>query len=217
MTRLLTLSVLFTTLTACGLTGGDADVAPAPAPDHGKATITPGPSPGSTPDEGTDADAPITADDCEQAEAGEPLPEGEWLTGKLSCGDEVVGHTGGGGQWFNTRFYEHNQCTPATTNHDGGNERVYQLTVPDGDRSVTVTLDTPCGDLDLAAFKYDGSSVPAPTASFSRCEMNIKGGTTQEHVKLVSRNKTVWTVVVEGKDGEALPYALRVACKDGLN
>lgn len=73
------------------------------------------------------------------------------VTAEIACGQRIVGHTKGGVNLYNTRWYEKNTCWPATRNHDGGDERVYVF-YPDKSprfqrgetrQRVTVTFDSP--------------------------------------------------------------------------
>jgi len=115
-----------------------------------------------------------------------------------------------------TRWYERSHCTPATTNHDGGDERIYRLEIPDGEWHVDVWLDTPCADLDLAAFLWNDTT-RCPTGTVDRCDMWPKPGTEREYLQIVSQRKSNWLLVVEGKDSEEGPFALHVQCKPGLH
>ncbi len=134
------------------------------------------------------------------------------VTGRIECGEQLVGHTRGGVQEFDTRFYEANFCTPATTDHSGGDERIYRLSVPDGRLRPWVTLDTPCADLDLAVIKWSGTSMPSASSSVNDCEMFPKDGTTREIVDVTSDRATEWLIVVEGKGSEEGAFGLTVQC-----
>ena len=123
----------------------------------------------------------------------------------------------GGVTRLHTKFYEKNHCTPGTTNHDGGDERFYRLSLPDGDTMAVVTLESPCANLDLAAFKWNGDDCPSGDTSVSRCEMWPKDGTKSEQVKLTNRGKADWLLVVEGQDEEEGAFSLSVECRPGLN
>lgn len=187
-----------------------SDVAPTPGAAAPKLQLgsTTGPAPvPAEPD-----NAVIKRADCDAVEPGEP-PQDGCFSGTLSCGDEVVGHTLGGGNHFDTRFYEQYFCTPATTNHDGGDERVYRLQMPDGLWQVEVTLDSPCADVDLAAFPWDDESCPDKTARIDQCEMNRQSGTKRERVQFVSQSAGAWLLVVEGEGEHEGAFGLRVTCQ----
>lgn len=213
MRRLTLLSALL--LTACeSLTGtdapGDGTAAPKPAPGGDVIAV---PKPGAQPEPGST----FGDEDCDKVEPGEPVPDGQCITARIRCGDEITGHTQGSGvARFDTKFYERFQCTPSTTNHDSGDERVYELLLPEGEHTADVYLETPCANLDLAAIKYGGEACPDLGSVVNQCEMWPKPRSKSEHVKLVSQGESRWLIVVEGQGDEEGPFQLRVECKDGL-
>lgn len=161
-------------------------------------------------------EAGITKSQCKDLEDGGPVEGPGCITGRISCGETVIGHTIGGVRRFDTRFYERAFCTPALTNHDGGDERIYRLDMPDGPWTAVVTLDTPCADLDLAAIRWDGDDCPTPSHIIHQCEMWPKDGTAREQVRLASTSQSSWFLVVEGKDEHEGAFALTVQCFPGI-
>lgn len=154
--------------------------------------------------------------DCDALpDAGPPIGP-DCMSGELRCGETLIGSTKGGVRRYDTRFYESNFCTPATTEHDGGDERVYRLRMPDGDWTAVVTLDSPCADLDLAAMKLNGDTCPTAASMVGQCEMYPKDGHQREQVRLVTQRETDWWVVVEGKDDAEGGFALTVQCRAGV-
>lgn len=134
---------------------------------------------------------PISASNCSDEMEPPALSGPDCITAQIRCGETVIGTTKGGGSWFDTRFYEKKYCTPATTRHDVGHERVYALTLPAGDRRATVWLDTPCADLDLAAMRVtDHNSCPTIDHNVTQCEMWPKSGTARERVEMASQDET---------------------------
>lgn len=193
-------------------TGSPADANPAAPP---KTLIQPGTS--TTQDR---PEAAITAAQCGDLTDGGPINGPGCITGTIACGETVIGHTKGGGQNFDTKFYERHHCTPATTNHDGGSERIYKLEVPTGDWRVQISLDTPCADLDLAAIESASADCPQIGGAIDRCEMWPWDKTTPEKVVFSSRGGSSWFVVVEPKtiDGAQTDgaFAVHVQCQPGL-
>jgi len=159
----------------------------------------------------------ITASQCSELTHGGAVSGPGCVTDVLRCGETLVGHTVGGVDRFDSRFYEKQFCTPRITNHDGGDERVYRLDMPDGDWTALVTLDTPCADLDLAALRWDGDDCPTIGHSLSHCEMDIENGTAREQLRLASQKATSWYVVVEGRDEQEGAFSLTVQCYPGLS
>ncbi len=157
-------------------------------------------------------DSPISPDDCTRIE-GTPM-DADGISGTLTCGQTLVAQTRGGTTRFGTRFYEKNYCTPATTNHDGGDERIYRFDMPKGPAKAWLTLDTPCGNLDLSAMKAKEGAIPNGEADLLQCEMNVKDGHTREKVELNILEATTWWVVVEGAGDEEGVFALHVQCEE---
>jgi hypothetical protein len=176
-------------------------------------TTTALPGPASKPEAATEPTA-LDPDACQELTQGEP-PIDDCFSGTITCGETIIGHTRGGVDRYNTRFYEKNMCTPATTNHNGGDERVYRLDVPDGRQMTTVTLDTPCADLDVAAFKWNQPECPHDAHLINGCEMAVDDRSSREEVKLFSMKKTTWLIVVEGKADDEGAFALTVDCDRG--
>ena len=166
-------------------------------------------------EEPTDEESGFTSADCDDVEPGEPVPEGECITAQIQCGDTIVGHTEGGIDRYNTKFYEANQCVPALHDHDGGGERVYELLLPEGEANADVYLDTPCANLSLVAMKY-ADGCPKATSRVHVCEMAPQSGTRSEKLHLVSQRQNRWLIVVEGEDDAEGPFQLRVECAKGL-
>lgn len=159
----------------------------------------------------------IYADQCDDIDHGGKLKGPDCITDTIQCGQTIVGHTAGGVNRYNTRFYEKNFCTPALTNHDGGDERVYKLHMPAGDRVALVTLDSPCADVDMAALKWnDSGKCPSGDSMIHQCEMWPQPKGAREQVKLVSQKETTWLVVVEGKDEHEGAFSISVQCWRGL-
>jgi hypothetical protein len=177
---------------------------------------TPPPKP-APPPSGPKLPAPaLTEETCGQLTAG-AATDG-CLTGTLSCDQTVVGHTLGGVKRFDTAFWREHKCWPDTVNHDSGDERAYRLTLPAGEWTATITLDTPCADLDMMAFEWSGQTCPPPGAEIERCESGRYPGKRREQVRIVTQEEkeTTWFVVVEGGGTEEGAYALQVACEKGL-
>lgn len=158
----------------------------------------------------------LYANQCDDIGSGGP--HDGCITGRIECGQTIVGHTRGGVNHFDTLFYEKKFCTPSTTHHNSGDERVYVLDAPDHDFTAVVTLDTPCADLDLAAFKNKGGTTcPTINDLVPQCEMWPKPGNTREQVALATQHPTRWFIVVEGKDpDEEGAFSLTVQCKNDI-
>ena len=191
--------------------GSGATTAPEPseAPAKPHVAILPGAITGPAPEPGQ----ALTAAQCSEMQDGGPLAAGsDFLTAEVKCGDVVLGHTRGGVERFNTKFYEKNFCTPGTTQHDGGDERVYRLQLKAQERA-RITLDTPCANLDVAAIQSASGATALPTEALGqRCEMVAMKGTTREVLDLYTDVDDTWFLVVEGQKDEEGAFALHVQC-----
>lgn len=158
----------------------------------------------------------VTSSNCGDLEDGGLVNGPGCITNEISCGETVIGHTKGGVQRFDSKFYEKKFCWPFTVNHDGGDERVYRLVMPEGEWKAFVTLDTPCANLDLVAIKWDGDDCPTMSANVPQCEANFDVKSSREVVELVHQGQATWYLVVEGRDDEEGAFALHVQCRPGL-
>ncbi len=167
---------------------------------------------------GPDApEAKITASQCNDMTDGGPLDKSGCFTATIECDTSIIGHTRGGTQLLDTRWYEKNYCWPATEMKDGGDERLYHFRFPDeGKWRARVTLDSPCADLDVAIFNWDKPN-QCPTGKeegLYECEMKRQKGTKREVVEAVTDGGRLrdWVIAVEGVKDEEGPFSLTVQC-----
>jgi hypothetical protein len=158
----------------------------------------------------------VTASNCDDLQDGGPVTGPGCVTGEIRCGQTVVGHTKGGVDKFDTKFYEKKFCFPGFNDMNGGDERVYRLVMPEGEWRAFVWMDTPCADLDLSAMMWDGDDCPDMGANISRCESEPQKGANWELVELTHQGNATWFLVVEGKRQEEGAFALHVQCREGL-
>lgn len=163
----------------------------------------------------------VTADQCNQIEDGGPVKMNGCITDRIECGQSIVGHTRGGVNLLNTRWYEKNYCWPATEQKDGGDERIYAFSFPDdGAHVARFTMDSPCADLDIAVFTWDKQTCPTgKEEGLFECEMKREKGTKRESVEAVTDGGRLkdWLVVVEGVRDEEGPFSITVQCGDGVH
>jgi hypothetical protein len=161
----------------------------------------------------------ISPDQCEDIADGGPVDG--CITAEIGCEQRIIGHTKGGIDQFDGRFYEKKFCWPNTRDHDGGNERVYKLVMPEGEWRAWATLYTPCADLDLAGVRHDFGGCPNLSSKTGACEMTIADSTSAERIEMTSQTKKpgqrpVWYIIVEGKNDEEGPFELHVQCREGV-
>lgn len=155
----------------------------------------------------------FASSECAASTDGGPVIDG-CMTAELHCGDVVKGNTRGGVKKVDTRFYEKNFCTPATTKHDDGDERIYKLVVPDPQTRVIAYLDTPCANLDLAAWHDDnGSTCPTLEGDATPCEMSVKKGS-RKFVDIRDNVPRTYWLVVEGQGADVDGgFSLSIQCE----
>ncbi|MFT7517902.1 MAG: hypothetical protein ACI9MC_000026 [Kiritimatiellia bacterium] len=165
----------------------------------------------------------ISGGQCSELQDGGKPKGPSCLTDTIKCGQTIIGHTKGGTNQYNTRFYERNTCWPGTRNHNGGDERVYQFVANDSPRfkkgeqrqRVTVWFDTPCADLTFSAmYTKKKNQCPGPQDSVGWCD------SANPFTRKSNRNKMNMTVdqgevyyfFVEGADEEEGPFSITLEC-----
>lgn len=163
-------------------------------------------------------DPSIHPDMCADLEDGGPVGPDGCVTGELKCGDRIIGHTVGGIERYDGHFYEKKFCWPNMIDHDGGDERVYRLTMPEGEWRAWVTMYTPCADLSMAAVRHQSSTCPTMATDIKVCEMSPREGLMTERLELTtqSRGEPTWYVIVEGAGQEEGAFELVVQCHPGV-
>jgi hypothetical protein len=154
----------------------------------------------------------VDQSECNAIES--PAPDKDGVTGTIKCGETIKGVTRGGANKFNSKFYEKNFCTPRTTSHETGDERIYKFEMPNGPARAWVTLDTPCANLDLAVMKASGGGIPDGSSDLQQCEMKVKDGHTRERLELDIMEATTWWIVVEGQGEDEGAFAVTVQCEE---
>ncbi|MFK7927819.1 MAG: hypothetical protein AB8H79_06505 [Myxococcota bacterium] len=157
---------------------------------------------------------------CDDAGADEPVRGPDCVTAEIECGDTIIGHTKGGVDRYNTRFYEANFCWPGTRNHNGGDERVYVFRADKTPRfkagetrqRVSVTFSSPCADLTFTSM--EGEQGVCPSDGVRICDtanpFTRKRGQSVSH--LTVDEGEVYYFLVEGADEEEGAFSISVEC-----
>lgn len=168
-------------------------------------------------------DAGLSSSQCGDVTDGGPVNGPDCVTAEIKCGDTIVGHTRGGTNLYNTKFYERNTCWPGTRNHNGGDERVYMFVADKSPRfqkgeerqRVTVYFDSPCADLTFSAmYTNTVGKCPGPNDSVKWCD------SANPFTRKMNRNKMnitadageVYYFFIEGADDEEGAFSLTLEC-----
>lgn len=166
-------------------------------------------------------DAGVSSGQCGDVSDGGPVNGPDCVTAEIKCGDTIVGHTRGGTNLYNTKFYERNTCWPGTRNHNGGDERVY-LFVPDKSprfqkgeerQRVTVYFDSPCADLTFTKMVGDSANkCPTDTAKLCDSANPFTRKLNRNTMNITVDAGEIYYFLVEGADDEEGAFSITLEC-----
>ena len=172
--------------------------------DDSDSGYTPASGPGDD-DADTDCDvsydaAPISGDDC--------------VTETLSCGDSLDATTDGGLKEISGPALQSWFCTIASDNDYVGAERVYEFIHP-GDTNVAtgsfseaiVTLDEPCGGLELFVMAWADDTCPVDGMGVLQCDEASGTG----EIIIYDNEVRRYLIIVDGAD-QPLPFTVGIDC-----
>ena len=155
--------------------------------------------------------------DCEK-DLSPPAGIDECVDAVLRCGDSVLGTTRGAANRFEEDAYVSWYCFPLPDGEYAGGEVVYTFQHP-GDQDVTITLETPCAELDLAALRWafwdsDGDCPSADSTLATDCEADdSRGDGVIELPEIPDGTPYQYLVAVEGPEPVDAVYRLTVTCE----
>ncbi|RME28717.1 MAG: hypothetical protein D6798_01755, partial [Deltaproteobacteria bacterium] len=163
-------------------------------------------------DAGASQDGGVEDLDCDHPPEPDDVAGPDCLTDTISCNQTIVATTEGGSDAIDGAGYGSWFCSPVDSGVYQGAERVYAWEHP-GNGNATVSLYTPCDDLDLFAIYWeDETSCPSAEYSIGECEGET--GSDSHHEFVIWNNEPRrYLIVVEGPDGEQAPFRLTVTCK----
>lgn len=216
-----TLALLLVLALACGkekpkyseeIVGREEYVAsPGWAPGEAGATSAPPPPAATSASGGPPPPAPkLQQADCE---VEYETPKAGGISSVLQCGGFFGGTTEGGTSSFGDEFYQRAFCSPARKRYDDSPEAIYAFELP-ANNQATITLDSPCAELDLVAIAWtlDGLPTTAQVGRVRECEMNAKSGGGTVTLTSVDRAQT-FLIVVDGQEGQSGNFSLKADCK----
>jgi len=159
-----------------------------------------------------DSDPPKQDDDFCNSEEGLDVPfVDDCVLAEIACGDEIIGHTGGGQANWSNRFYETKYCTPMPQNYKG-KEAVYRFQAPPNSL-IAIELESPCADLDLFTVQWSGDGCPTLSHNTGDCDADAKTG---DGTIELWQDKTPrqYLIGVDGKRAAEAPFTLSVTCHE---
>lgn len=173
-------------------------------------------------DADTDADADADTDtdtdsdvDCAKPPKPKP-PIDECVSKEIECGQVLLDTTEGGTEILDAEGYQDWFCgTDVFYSDYDSPERIYNFEHP-GDGSVTISLDTPCANLDLFAVMWvswaeDGVCLQNGSAGIYSCEHDTDNHDTAE-ITIWDNQVRNYFVIVDAPEPEEEPFQLTVTC-----
>ena len=230
---LLSLAAVAGVLSSCNVFGKAVDTGGSGGPDAVTPdTDTDGDTDGDTDDDtdvGTDGDTDVGTDgdtdtdtdindfDCSQT-VSPPTGIDECVDATLRCGDSIIGTTRGATSRWESDAYVSWYCFPLPDGDYAGGEVVYDFQHP-GDKDVTITLEAPCDELDIAALRWgfwdtDGECPAAESSLATDCEADdSRGDGVVELPEIPDGTRYHYLVSIEGPEPVDTLYRLTVECE----
>ena len=164
-----------------------------------------------------DTDTDVKDFDCD-ASVSPPTGIDSCVDATLRCGDSIIGTTRGASSRWESDAYVSWYCFPLPDGDYAGGEVVYDFQHP-GDRDVTITLEAPCEELDIAALRWafwdeDGECPAAESTLATDCEADDgRGDGVVELPEIPDGTPYHYLVMVEGPQPVDSLYRLTVTCE----
>ena len=91
-----------------------------------------------------------------------------------------------------------------------GSERVYRLDHPGESKNYTVTLDSPCGELDLFSLYWSDDTCPSAAIGFQDCDGDIASG--GGSLDIWNSSPRSYLIYGDGPTGDKVNFGLSVTC-----
>ena len=134
------------------------------------------------------------------------------VTSTIACGDVIDASTEGGSVAIDSEVYESAFCFIPYNDHDGP-ERVYAFTMDAQQMTATITLDAPCGDLALAAMRWEDTDI-CPSGDehgIAHCE-GQPDSDSAENLLYGDGDPDRFLISVDGPAGTSAPFRLSITC-----
>ena len=213
----------------------EQEIPPGPSPDLDvDADIDVGPPDDDPPDDDDpDLDDTGSGDGDSDADEGIPcdttpthVPIDDCVTEELQCNrpSPLRSSTKQGMNLYHDDLYVAYECFPFSDDEYSGPERIFSFTHPGGGDSVakiTITLNSPCGELDLFAFQWrgwaDADECPDEDNEGGvglQCEAGLNDDDGVITLDLYERNEMPYLIVVDGPDGEEENFTIGASCPE---
>lgn len=210
------MTLLILGLTGCGWFGspdtGDSDRPPKDRPDDSDTDDSDDSDDSDTDDSDTDTGPNDTGDGLCDRSLSEAAPSNECVSASVSCGETVEATLAGGlSDWVAADYTGAFCFTNFEQNDYEGPERIFALELAAG-TNATVTLHTPCADLDLSAVRWERDLCPDAGDPLSDCEGSDDAG--DDSVSFSWDDTSHWLIIVDAKtaaDGDA-NFRVSVEC-----
>lgn len=148
--------------------------------------------------------------DCDDRSDVDVQPVNSCISGELTCGSTITGHTEGGGSRYEKTFYQKKFCEVMVDSYKG-EERIYRFSMTP-QQVATIELTSDCEDLDLFVMQWSKDTCPELGHMVNACEADVsrKGG---EVLLEAIKNPREFLVIVEGKRGVDAPFELTANCR----
>ena len=156
-----------------------------------------------------DPDSNLDDEDCEDPPAPREY-DSACITDELVCGDSVIGTTmDGTNNLTGADYASFWACAVVGTSSYAGPERMYEFVHP-GTGTVTISLASPCANLDLFAMRWEAHSCMQTGLSILECEADISSG--GGSFEIWNNEPSRYVIVVEGANGEEAPFEVSARC-----
>jgi hypothetical protein len=149
-----------------------------------------------------------------RAQDSAPAPEDregpDCVTREISCGESFEATIEGGTSVMTGDAYQSWYCEVVGSSSYAGTERVYEFYHP-GTGNATISLDSPCANLDLFAAYWTSDSCPTAENSILECEGSIDSG--DDSITIWNNEERRYLVVVDGPYGDEEAFGLSVSCE----
>jgi hypothetical protein len=171
-------------------------------------------------DTDTDADTDTDLVDC-RAEYPTPDPGtlgagGECTTDEVFCGDFIQATTIGGSTHYDSEHYSQAGAGQLSEDWDAP-ERVYAFRQQVGD-AARITLYSPCRDISATACQgWECTDADSSEIQLNDCaNLTVRGEDSSVYRDLPAPTSGArdWEIIIDGRDGDAGNFALRIECFD---